>query len=66
MIGSLPNEDAQSLVFDDTSLFEWDKFSGFDRSEGGTRLNVGLQYRLMFNGGGSMSALVAGRLSSSI
>ena len=36
-IGRLPNEDAQSLVFDDTSLFEWDKFSGFDRAEGGVR-----------------------------
>ncbi|WP_230531183.1 LPS-assembly protein LptD [Microvirga roseola] len=43
-IGRLPNEDAQSLVFDDTSLFEWDKFSGYDRAEGGVRANVGLQY----------------------
>jgi LPS-assembly protein len=43
-IGSLPNEDAQSLVFDDTSLFDWDKFSGYDRAEGGVRANVGLQY----------------------
>jgi len=43
-IGHLPNEDAQSLVFDDTTLFQWDKFSGYDRTEGGTRANVGLQY----------------------
>lgn len=43
-IGSLPNEDAQSLVFDDTSLFDWDKFSGYDRVEGGVRANLGLQY----------------------
>ena len=43
-IGRLPNEDAQSLVFDDTSLFEWDKFSGYDRVEGGVRANVGAQY----------------------
>ncbi|NBJ09837.1 LPS-assembly protein LptD [Microvirga arsenatis] len=43
-IGSLPNEDAQSLVFDDTSLFDWDKFSGYDRAEGGVRANLGLQY----------------------
>ena len=41
-IGHLPNEDAQSLVFDDTTLFEWDKFSGYDRIEGGVRANVGL------------------------
>lgn len=43
-IGHLPNEDAQSLVFDDTSLFDWDKFSGYDRAEGGVRANIGLQY----------------------
>lgn len=43
-IGHLPNEDAQSLVFDDTSLFDWDKFSGYDRAEGGVRANVGVQY----------------------
>ncbi len=43
-IGSLPNEDAQSLVFDDTSLFDWDKFSGYDRAEGGVRANLGIQY----------------------
>ena len=46
-IGRLPNEDAQSLVFDDTSLFEWDKFSGYDRVEGGVRTNVGGQYSVV-------------------
>ena len=43
-IGRLPNEDAQSLVFDDTTLFNWDKFSGYDRVEGGVRGNIGGQY----------------------
>jgi LPS-assembly protein len=43
-VGQLPNEDAQSLVFDDTSIFDWDKFSGYDRVEGGVRANAGLQY----------------------
>lgn len=43
-IGSTPNEDAQSLVFDDTNLFKLDKYSGRDRMEGGGRLNLGLQY----------------------
>ena len=28
----LPNEDAQSLVFDASTLFDRDKFSGFDRA----------------------------------
>jgi LPS-assembly protein len=40
----IPNEDAQSLVFDDTILFDIDKFSGYDRIETGTRANVGLRY----------------------
>ncbi|HEY8578317.1 MAG TPA: LPS assembly protein LptD, partial [Beijerinckiaceae bacterium] len=43
----LVNEDAQSLVFDDTSLFEWDKFSGYDRVEGGVRANLGAQYSVV-------------------
>lgn len=43
-IGRFPNEDAQSLVFDDTNLFAIDKYSGYDRVEGGSRLNLGVQY----------------------
>ena len=40
----IPNEDALSLVFDDTLLFDIDKFSGYDRIETGTRANVGFRY----------------------
>lgn len=40
----VPNEDSQSFVFDATSLFERDKFSGYDRIEGGTRANLGIRY----------------------
>ncbi|MGL4488255.1 MAG: LPS-assembly protein LptD [Rhizobiaceae bacterium] len=54
----LPNEDAQSLVFDATNLFERDKFSGWDRVEGGTRANVGLRYSGSFANGWSAHALV--------
>ncbi|AGA64234.1 Outer membrane protein Imp / Organic solvent tolerance protein precursor [Liberibacter crescens BT-1] len=43
-VRSIPNEDAQSLVFDSTSLFSRDKFSGYDRIEGGTRSNIGIRY----------------------
>jgi LPS-assembly protein len=49
--GRLPNEDAQSLVFDATTLFDRDKFSGFDRIEGGTRANVGWRYTGSFDNG---------------
>ena len=49
---ALPDEDAKSLVFDDTNLFDLNKFSGYDRIETGTRANVGLQYTFQANYGG--------------
>jgi LPS-assembly protein len=55
--GQLPNEDAQSLVYDDTNLFEWDKFSGYDRIEDGSRANLGMQYTLSTHGGGYYNAM---------
>lgn len=55
----LPDEDARSLVFDDTNLFEVSKFSGYDRTELGTRANVGLQYTFQANDGG-YARLLAG------
>lgn len=54
----LPNEDAQSLVFDASNLFSRDKFSGYDRLEGGVRANVGVRYNGQFGGGWSATALV--------
>jgi LPS-assembly protein len=51
LAGGLPNEDAQSFVFDASNLFARDKFSGFDRIEGGTRLNVGGRYTGTFDSG---------------
>ena len=56
-VGRWPNEDSQSLVFDDTNLFKLDKFSGWDRVEGGGRANVGAQYTAQFNEYGTFSAL---------
>ncbi len=56
-IGELPNDDAQSIVFDTTTLFDTDKFSGFDRAEGGTRLNVGLNYKLQLDSGHYLTGL---------
>lgn len=54
---SIPNEDAQSLVFDATNLFEHDKFSGYDLIEGGTRANLGLRYSGDFGGGWTANAI---------
>jgi LPS-assembly protein len=56
--GKLPNEDAQSLVFDDTLLFDLDKFSGYDRIETGTRANIGVQYTVQGNNGGHLRAVL--------
>ena len=56
-IGKFPNEDAQSLVFSDANLFAIDKYSGFDRVEGGTRLNAGVQYSMNINRFGTINAL---------
>jgi LPS-assembly protein len=56
-IGQFPNEDAQSFTFDDANLFSVNKFSGWDRVEGGGRANYGLQYTAQFNQGGSVNAL---------
>ena len=50
-IGMLPNEDAQSLLFDENSIFSLNKFSGYDRSEGGSRLNYGTRYSFNANNG---------------
>ncbi len=55
--GRLPNEDAQSFNFDASNLFSVDKFSGYDRIEGGGRANVGVQATTQFDRGGSVNAL---------
>lgn len=65
----VPNEDSQSLVFDDTLLFDINKFSGYDRIETGTRANYGLQYTMQTYNGvsvrvvGGESVQVAGKNS---
>jgi LPS-assembly protein len=56
-IGQFPNEDSQSLVFDDTNLFSVDKYAGWDRIEGGGRANAGVEYTAQFNRAGTVNAL---------
>lgn len=55
----LPDEDAKSLVFDDTNLFQSSKFSGYDRMETGVRANVGVQYT--FQGPVGYARVLAGQ-----
>ena len=53
----IPNEDSQTLIFDDSNLFKVDKFAGWDRVEGGGRANYGVQYTAQFNQAGTVNAL---------
>ncbi len=40
---AIPNEDSRDLEFDDTSLFEPDRYPGLDRVEGGAKVSYGLR-----------------------
>ncbi|MBW3559287.1 MAG: LPS assembly protein LptD [Proteobacteria bacterium] len=53
---TVPNEDSISFEFDETNLFEPNRFPGFDRFEGGLRLNAGLRatYDIGAGRGGSL------------
>ena len=63
---TLVNLDSQSLVFDTSNLFDWNKYSGYDRFETGVRANYGAQMSLNFRNGGyahfiaGQSAQIAG------
>jgi len=56
-IGSIPNEDSQSLIFDDSNLLRENRFVGWDRVEGGGRADVAVQYTAQANRGGFVNAL---------
>jgi LPS-assembly protein len=56
-IGKFPNEDAQSVAFSDSNLFSVNKFSGWDRVEGGGRVNAGFQYTAQVNRAGSFNVM---------
>ena len=50
------NEDAITLNFDTSNLFLSDKFTGYDRWEGGLRANAGVNYTLIAPSGGFLRA----------
>jgi len=56
----ITNDDAQSFVFDDTLLFDYNRFSGQDRQETGLRANVGGRYLANFSDG-SWLQLIGGQ-----
>lgn len=53
--GEIPNEDSRDLEFDDTNLFEGNRFTGLDRVDGGQRVNYGGRWSLYGDNGGYAS-----------
>lgn len=56
----IPNENAQDIVFDETNLFNANRFVGNDRIEGGQRLTYGVRFGL-FDTSGNASTLFLGQ-----
>jgi len=56
----IPNENAQDIVFDETNLFNANRFVGSDRLEGGQRVTYGVKFGL-FGAGGGASTLFLGQ-----
>ena len=55
---TIPNEDSRDFEFDDTNLFESQRFAGYDRVEGGARAVYALKWSAYNRTGGTMSALI--------
>jgi len=54
----MPNEDSQSVSFDETTLFSINRSPGFDIYEGGARLNLGLRGEWIFRNGWHFNGLI--------
>ena len=54
----IPNEDSQELEFDETNLFQDNRYDGFDRVDRGMRLNYGVNWVLTGNKQGSSSVFL--------
>jgi LPS-assembly protein len=53
--GTIPNEDSQGFDFDDTNLFNPNRFSGYDRVDSGQRIDYGLRWSIYGDSGGFSS-----------
>ncbi len=54
----IPNEDSLSIAFDETNLFDTNRFAGTDRVEGGQRVVYGLRTGFFGKKGGSSTLTV--------
>ncbi|MBL8629056.1 MAG: LPS-assembly protein LptD [Rhodospirillaceae bacterium] len=55
---SIPNEDSLDFEFDDSNLFDPQRFTGYDRVDGGARINYGFRWAAYGRGGGSVSTFL--------
>lgn len=62
----VPNEDSLDYEFTDSTLFSLNRFSGYDRHDGGARLNFALHGAWYFPGGESLDALAGASLRQHI
>lgn len=53
----IPNEDSRDLEFDDSNLFEENRFPGLDRVEGGGHVSYGMRFGLYGQDGEWLNAL---------
>jgi LPS-assembly protein len=56
--GKIPNEDSQDFEFDETHLFDADRFTGLDRVDSGQRLDYGIKWTSFENDGSSLGVFV--------
>lgn len=56
----IPNEDSQDFEFNDSSLFNMNRFTGIDRVEGGQRVDYGLKWGA-FGAKGGRTQIFAGQ-----
>lgn len=58
---SIPNEDSLSFEFDETNLFSLNRFPGYDRWDGGPKVNYGLRSAIYANNNSGYVELLVGQ-----
>jgi LPS-assembly protein len=56
--GEIPNEDSQDFEFDETHLFDADRFTGLDRVDSGQRVDYGVKWTSFEDDGSSLNVFL--------
>ena len=56
--GEIPNEDSLDFEFDDTNLFDLNRFAGTDRVDSGSRIDYGIKWTSTFGSTGEAGAFI--------